>query len=222
MRGLGPAPGYLSGIREIADSERVPLVFDEGDHGIPARAGRRAGILRRRRGPHRPGQGSRCRGAHGRRRGSGDAHGVAADPAVRTASGFWARAAPTVTRWRPPARLRSCGSSPDRGPTSTSTGWGRAPCRPARGAVLPARPRSAVRQRRPGHRVLLRRGAVSRLCLGAGIRSAREGERSPRVLRSRGVFGGGGRYYVSLSHGEAEIDVVVSAVEDVLRELART
>ena len=41
-------------------------------------------------------------------------------------------------------------------------------------------------------------------------------------LRSRGVFGGGGRYYVSLSHGEAEIDVVVSAVEDVLRELART
>ena len=39
-------------------------------------------------------------------------------------------------------------------------------------------------------------------------------------LRSRGVFGGGGRYNISLSHGEAEIDVLVSAVEDVLQELA--
>ena len=46
--------------------------------------------------------------------------------------------------------------------------------------------------------------------------------RADRGLRCRGVFGGGGRYYVSLSHGEAEIEVVASAVEDVRRELAGT
>ena len=42
-------------------------------------------------------------------------------------------------------------------------------------------------------------------------------------LRRRGVFGGGGRYNVSLAHGPAEVDLLIDAVEDVLdRDLAAT
>ena len=35
-------------------------------------------------------------------------------------------------------------------------------------------------------------------------------------LRGRGVFGGGGRYNVCLSHGEKEVDVLIEAVGDIL------
>jgi glutamate-1-semialdehyde 2,1-aminomutase len=37
-------------------------------------------------------------------------------------------------------------------------------------------------------------------------------------LRARGVFGGGGRFNVSMAHDVAELDVLAAAVEDVLRK----
>ena len=35
-------------------------------------------------------------------------------------------------------------------------------------------------------------------------------------MRSHGVFGGGGRYNVSLAHGDAELAIVLAAVESIL------
>jgi glutamate-1-semialdehyde 2,1-aminomutase len=51
--------------------------------------------------------------------------------------------------------------------------------------------------------------------------SAQRTDQSPKValaagLRGRGVFGGGGRYNVSLAHRDAEVEALIAAVEDVL------
>ena len=58
--------------------------------------------------------------------------------------------------------------------------------------------------------------------------TAQRTDQRPKValaagLRGRGVFGGGGRYNVSLAHGDAEVDALIAAVEEALdRDLVGT
>jgi len=219
MRGLGPAPGYLSGVREIADSEGVPLVFDEVITGFRLARG-----------------------------GAQEFYGVDADLTV-LGKGLGAGApmgavagSETLMAWlqtgRPDGkRILGEGSSYGNAlAAAAALAQMRELARPGTYEHLHGMGRhlaDRLGEQFSQHRLVPRfvsAGPVIEFYFGEGpfldyASAQASDQRVKRALaqglRSRGVFGGGGRYYVSLAHGEAEIDVLVSAVEDVLRELAR-
>ena len=212
MRGLAPAPGYLAAVREIADRWELPLVFDEvitgfrlalggaqEFYGVPAdltvlgkglgggHADRRAGRDRGDDGLARPGPARRPadpgRGQLLRQPGVGGGRGRR-------------RCASCIA----PACTSTC-----TGPgTRSGTGW------------LRRSPTGACRSRSPASGRWSSSTCPTSRCSTTSRRSGpTSGRRSrwPTGCAARGVFGGGGRYNVSLAHGEAEVDLLIAAVE---------
>ena len=214
MRGIAPAPGYLAAVREIADRWRLPLVFDEVITGFrlaPGGAQEFFGVT-----PDLT--------VLGKALGGGIPVGALAgneelmawlDPGqpdgrrILTEGSFYgnpismAAVAATLGELRKPgahAHLHRIGDAiatrlaevfAARGLPFQSTGVG--PLVEFYSSDSPIR--DYVTAQRTDQR--------AKVALAAG-------------LRGRGVFGGGGRYNVSLAHGDAEVDQLIAAVAETL------
>jgi glutamate-1-semialdehyde 2,1-aminomutase len=214
MRGIAPAPGYLAAVREIADRWQLPLVFDEVITGFRLA----------------PGGAQEFYGVNpdltvlGKALGGGIPVGALAgteelmawlDPAqpdgrrVLAEGSFYgnpismAAVAATLGELRKPGahvHLHRVGEAlasglavafAARGIPFQSTGVG--PLVEFYSSTTPIR--DYVTAQRTDQR--------PKVALAAG-------------LRRRGLFAGGGRYNVSLAHGDAEVAAFIAAVEDVL------
>ena len=216
MRGLAPAPGYLAAVREIADRWRLPLIFDEVITGFRLAPG-----------------------------GAQEFYGVPADLTVLgkalgggTPIGALAGTAELMA-WLDPAR-------PD-GQRILAEGsfHGNPLSMAAAVATLRElrRPGAYEHLHAIGNAIGARMVAAFDAAglplqmTGVGplvefyvsdqpvldyVTAQRTDQRAKVALaggmRRRGVFGGGGRYNVSLAHGPAEVDLLIAAVEQVLAE----
>jgi glutamate-1-semialdehyde 2,1-aminomutase len=216
MRGLAPAPGYLAAVREIADRWRLPLIFDEVITGFRVALG-----------------------------GAQELYGVRADLTVlgKALGGGMPIGALSGTAelmaWLDPGqpngrRILAEGSFYGN-PVSSAAGLahlrelrrpGVYPQLHAIGDAIGAGLRDAFDARRipiqlTGVGPLVEFYASATPVLD--YVTAQRTDQRPKValaggMRRRGVFGGGGRYNVSLAHGPAELALFRDAVAAVLDE----
>jgi glutamate-1-semialdehyde 2,1-aminomutase len=214
MRGIAASPGFLEGLRALADELHVPLVFDEVITGFRLALGGAQEFYGVRADLAVLGKGLASGFPIGVLAGTEEAM-APLDPAAPDGTRIVAEGSTLANPISTTAALATLEILSRPGTYGQLHSWG-----DRLGAGL--------------HEAFARRGRTIQLT-GVGplveflvsdvpvhdYRAAMRTDMAPKAklaagLPAHGVFGGGGRYNVSLAHGDAELDQLLGAVEAVL------